>query len=125
MKKGLWSALCASLLIGAAAQAEMKGSETQPYVEGQEALVAPNKSDALKSDPRWSCVWNNTDTWFLYVSYRFDGGGVRDLTLWPRSAHQLFVGNSNGWVCWQFGSPMGGACPNATRLRPTFAGNCP
>lgn len=116
----------AAALLAGPARAEITGSETVPYVESPQGLMAPDKSDPkMKGDPRWSCAWNNSDAHLLYMSYRFDHAGISNFVLRPRESHRLFIGTNNGWVCWQYGSPYGGACPNATRLRPAFAGNCP
>lgn len=42
----------------------------------------------------------------------------------PRQARRIFIGNNDGWVCWEYGEYFGGKCPNASRVK-EWAGNCP
>ncbi|MBL8405452.1 MAG: hypothetical protein JNL16_12980 [Dechloromonas sp.] len=86
-----------------------KGTEVEAYALG---------------DKRWLCLWNNSANQMLYVSLRYDNGGISNFTIEPRGSHRIFVGDGQGNFCYQYGSPIGSGCPNGQRIL-AVSGNCP
>lgn len=84
----------------------------------------PNVETFAIGDKRWLCLWNNSDNQTLYISLRYDGGGITNFGIEPRGSHRIFVGDGQGNICWQYGTPIGGACPNSIRIT-AWSGNCP
>lgn len=99
---------------------------TKPEREDTSRLQSPAEKPLkpLTGDKRWACTWNHSSTQTLYESWRFDSAGTTNRTIEPGGSDRLFVGTNDGWFCWQYGSPIGGDCPNAQRIQ-SVSGNCP
>lgn len=116
---------CALVLVGSSAVAEPSNDDAKPYVEDKGKISPPESPDlSLKGDSRWACMWNNSNTLPLFISWRFHGGSTNNYVIDPRQARRIFIGNNDGWVCWEYGEYFGGKCPNASRVK-EWAGNCP
>lgn len=92
-------------------------------------LLAPTEKGVdieafVTGDKRWLCLWNNSADQTLYCSLRYDNGGISNFTIEPRGSHRIFVGDGEGWLCWQYGAPLDSGCPNQTRIN-SISGNCP
>ena len=57
----------------------------------QEFILSPNEKGPnvetyTLGDKRWLCLWNNSDTQTLYVSLRYDNGGITNFGIEPRGS---------------------------------------
>lgn len=95
----------------------------------KEELLPPNEKGILFDDFRigdkqWLCLWNNSANQTLYISLRYDDGGIRNFGIEPRGMQRTYVGQGQGNICWQYGTPITSNCPNAIRIT-QWSGNCP
>jgi len=117
-----------SLILAIFSGAIVLAQETAfPEEEDPLSLSSPMERGEAQAtgDSRWACMWNNSRNQTLYMSWRFDKAGTSNFSIEPGGSHRLFVGTNDGWVCWAYGSPIGSSCPNASRIRSGWAGNCP
>lgn len=93
--------------------------------ENIENLAPPSEQPiSTMRDKSYLCLWNNSNYQVLYISIRFEAGGMSDFTINPGGMERRYVGDGRGLYCWQYGSSFGGACPNRTAIL-QHAGNCP
>lgn len=94
----------------------------------EESPLAPNErgTTPVAGDPNYLCLWNNSNKVYLYVSLRFDTGGLSNLALQPLSSQRIYTGlDGDGDLCWSYGQQIKGTeCPNQRRIS-SWAGNCP
>ena len=109
------------------AETSASQDSSTPLEEDPSTLISPMERGGIQvmGDSRWACMWNNSNYQTLYMSWRFDSSGTTNLSIGPGGSHRLFVGTDDGWVCWAYGSPIGSGCPNASKIRGGWAGNCP